>query len=203
MYECLQIWSFTFLTILQEFMGVFLGSAVVPIALCVTWSKANKNGCIAGALGGFAAGITAWLVTTSTLNNSTINVTTSGGDYEMLAGNLASIGVGGIIAVVASLIWPDNYDFAGTRAINTPQARIAAEAVEEEDDEKKDEKMHSVPYATEVSSMEVDPDLDPVVLNKAFVFAARASIVLVSKLIPLTVYSSDPFSDFRLSSLLF
>ena len=29
---------------------------------------------------------------------------TSGGDYEMLAGNLASIGVGAIIAVLSSLI---------------------------------------------------------------------------------------------------
>lgn len=161
-------------------MGVFLGSAVVPIALCVTWSKANKNGCIAGSLIGFAAGITAWLVTTSSLNSNTINVQTSGGDYEMLAGNLASIGVGGIVATVASLIWPDNYDFAGTRAINTPQARAVAESNEEFDEETKNAKVGTVPYATEVSSMEEDPDLDPVALQKAFVFAARASIVLVS-----------------------
>jgi len=32
---------------------------------------------------------------------------TSGGDYEMLAGNLASIGVGGIIAYVTSIIVSD------------------------------------------------------------------------------------------------
>lgn len=109
----------------QTFMGVILGSAVVPIALCITWSKANKWGCIYGAISGFWAGIIAWLVTTSTLNNKVINVTvrfsfchlkfnirfltnfvnqTSGGDFEMLAGNLASIGVGGIVAVVWSLI---------------------------------------------------------------------------------------------------
>ena len=60
-------------------MGVILGSAVVPIALCITWSKANKWGCIGGAVVGFCAGIIAWLVTTSTLNGGTINVTTSGG----------------------------------------------------------------------------------------------------------------------------
>lgn len=107
---------------LYEFMGVVLGSAVVPIAVCVTWKKANKWGCIAGAIVGFGCGLIAWLVTTATLNGSTINVTvsvvdvisdmvadawvyqTSGGDYEMLAGNLASIGVGGIIACVTSLI---------------------------------------------------------------------------------------------------
>lgn len=63
----------------QTFMGVILGSAVVPIALCITWRRANKWGCIAGAILGFASGIIAWLVTTSTLNGGTINVTTSGG----------------------------------------------------------------------------------------------------------------------------
>lgn len=59
----------------QTFMGVILGSGVVPIALCVTWSKANKWGCIIASLIGFGAGIIAWLVTTSTLNGGVINVT--------------------------------------------------------------------------------------------------------------------------------
>jgi len=56
-------------------MGVILGSAVCPIALCVTWKKASKAGCIGGSIVGLAAGIIAWLVTTSTLNDSAINVT--------------------------------------------------------------------------------------------------------------------------------
>ena len=62
---------------LQTFMGVILGSAVAPIALCVTWSKANKWGCIGGSVAGFVAGIIAWLITTSTLNGGVINVTVS------------------------------------------------------------------------------------------------------------------------------
>jgi Na+/proline symporter len=84
-------------------MGVLLGSAVVPIALCITWSKANKWGCIGGAVAGLVAGIVAWMVTTAKLN-PIINVQTSGGDYEMLAGNLAAIGVGGIVSVVVSYL---------------------------------------------------------------------------------------------------
>jgi urea-proton symporter len=56
-------------------MGVILGSAVVPIALCVTWRKANKWGCVIGAIAGFALGIMAWLVATATLNGGAINVT--------------------------------------------------------------------------------------------------------------------------------
>jgi Na+/proline symporter len=83
-------------------MGTLLGSAVVPIALCTTWSKANKWGCINGAIWGLIAGIIAWIVTTAKNNSNVINVETTGGDYEMLAGNLAAIGVGGIISVATS-----------------------------------------------------------------------------------------------------
>jgi Na+/proline symporter len=60
------------------FMGVVLGSAVVPIAIAVAWSKANKNGCILGSIAGFFAGIIAWLVTTSALNNGVITISVGG-----------------------------------------------------------------------------------------------------------------------------
>ena len=67
-------WAFLLLITWQLFMGVILGSAVAPIALYVTWSKANKWGCIAGFVAGFVAGIVAWLVTTSQLNDGVVNV---------------------------------------------------------------------------------------------------------------------------------
>lgn len=60
-------------------MGVILGSGVVPIALCVTWSKASRMGCISGAVIGFFAGIIVWLAITAGLNNGVINVTVSQG----------------------------------------------------------------------------------------------------------------------------
>lgn len=63
-------------------MGVILGSAVVPIALCITWRKANKIGCIAGAVIGLVVGIAAWLGTTAGLNN-VINVTVSHKDLSL------------------------------------------------------------------------------------------------------------------------
>ncbi|TFY67126.1 hypothetical protein EVG20_g4051 [Dentipellis fragilis] len=153
---------------LYTFMGVILGSAVAPIALCITWSRANKWGCIVGAIAGFFAGIIAWLVTTSTLNNSVINVTTSGGDYEMLAGNLASIGVGAIIATASSLIWPENFDFESTRALNAPKSAPIEEKSEDLDRKSPDDEKR-------ISST----DLDPVALGKAFRFAAWSSVILL------------------------
>jgi SSS family transporter len=178
---------------LYTFMGVVLGSAVVPIALCVTWSKANKWGCIAGSIIGFFAGIIAWLVTTSTLNGGAINVVTSGGDYEMLAGNLASIGVGAIIATVSSYMRPDNYDFASTRAINAPGSHSIKEKVHTTD-ELDEKKGTASPYTQSVNEeipTDNDNDLDPVALQKAFKFAANASLVLTLVmiiLIPLPLF---------------
>jgi len=186
---------------LYTFMGVLLGSAVVPIALCITWSKANKWGCIWGAIAGLAAGIIAWLVTTSTLNGGKIDVLTSGGDYEMLAGNLAAIGVGGIIAVISSYIWPDNFDFDVTRKINAPtyhhnKESTAAhqEKVESPTGEKEgqDGKNESVSDLDEIPlGVSTESDLDPVELHRAFVFAAWSSVallVIMIILIPLPLF---------------
>lgn len=89
---------------LYLFMGTLLGSAVVPVALSITWKSANTNGCIAGAVGGLVAGMIAWLVATAKLNNNVINAVTAGGNYPMLAGNVASIAVGGIISVAWTLL---------------------------------------------------------------------------------------------------
>ncbi|PBK83965.1 urea transporter [Armillaria gallica] len=169
---------------LYTFMGVILGSGVVPIALCITWHKANKWGCIAGSIAGFAAGIIAWLVTTTCLNGGVINVTTSGGDYEMLAGNLASIGVGGIIATVSSLIWPENFDFEITRSLNRPESIPGLSKSKDEvtcDDLDHKEKSPDVSSAHEACID--DEDLDPAALKKAFNFATWSSVVLLLILI--------------------
>ena len=36
--------------VLQEIMGVLIGSAVAPIAMCLCWKKTNKWGAMCGAV---------------------------------------------------------------------------------------------------------------------------------------------------------
>ena len=47
---------------LQEIMGVLIGSAVAPIALCLAWKKTNKWGAMCGAVFGQWLGLMSWLV---------------------------------------------------------------------------------------------------------------------------------------------
>ncbi|KAK4702934.1 urea-proton symporter, partial [Phenoliferia sp. Uapishka_3] len=191
---------------LYEFMGVILGSAVVPIAYCIMSPKANKWGAIAGAWIGVVCGVVAWLVTTSTLNNGVLSITTTFGDYEMLAGNLASIGVGGIITVTTSYIWPENFDFDITRALHAhsespaeeealEDAQVAEDGSEKGSDNKGtvDKEVSPAPIKSAAASMEVpyNKEKDPLELEKAFKLAVWTSVglfVVLILLIPLPLF---------------
>ncbi|KAG9009360.1 hypothetical protein FRB94_012177 [Tulasnella sp. JGI-2019a] len=196
---------------LYLFMGTVLGSAVVPVALAITWRKTNPTGCIAGALGGFAAGLIAWLVATSVLNHGVLNATTTGGNYPMLAGNVASIAVGGVIAVGWTLLRPDNeFTWEQTRAINSPDSHVTQNVVKEstsrEDDEKRsiDDKKSDRGVQElvqpvnaedpELKGFTTEQDLDRVGLKKAFRFAVWASVILfiiLIILVPLPLFGSS------------
>ncbi|KAF8518646.1 urea transporter [Hysterangium stoloniferum] len=174
---------------LYTFMGVILGSAVVPIALCVTWKKANKWGCIGGAVVGLVLGIMSWLIATATLNDHAINVTTSGGDFEMLTGNIVSISLGGIISLASSLIWPEDFDFDTTRAINSPNNTTRHPKTVEAEAGIGDEVKEGRASPSEKGSDGLQPavhlgltgkdELDPIALQKAFRFAAWSSVILL------------------------
>lgn len=176
--------------------GTILGGAVTPIAFAIMNSKANRLGCTLAAPIGLASGLIAWLVTTSTLNGGVINVTTSGQNYPMLAGNLASIGVSFIISVATTYIWPQHYDFSETRALKTVEQTADGRVVhhgglaETEKDSDADEdisdKKSVTPTAAEVEEAEREQaaaNLDPHGLEKAYKFAVWASVILFVVLI--------------------
>lgn len=91
-------------------MGVLIGSAVVPISLAIVWKRTNKVAATAGALAGLVCGVTIWL-TSSYAFYGTVSVSTTSQNLPLLAGNVTSILVGGIVTFLGSLIKPDNFDF--------------------------------------------------------------------------------------------
>lgn len=97
-------------------MGIVIGSAVIPIYLCLTWSKTSGTGAILGAFIGQWAAVITWLVYAK-VGYGAINLATTGKDYPMLAGNLVAILLSGFICITYSLIFPQNYDWKSMREI--------------------------------------------------------------------------------------
>lgn len=77
------------------------------------------------------------------------------------------------------LKWPDDYDFASTRAINGHSAAISRNVNDDLEESEDEKKVPDVTVSSVSNEAQIDPELDPVGLNKAFKFAARASIILV------------------------
>lgn len=129
----------------------------------------------------------------------------------MLTGNLVSIAIGGIIAVVSSMIWPANFDFNLTRQINmgpleTYDGDIPGTNDENEnayETEKKGSSDDGGEIQTHAPKEVVDDgasniiiglpdDLDPVALQKAFNFAVWASVILVSTFREIDTFVHSP-----------
>ena len=188
-----------------------IGSAVVPIAVCITWRKANGTGAVAGAILGFIAGVAGWLGLTASLNGGVVNVETTFGDYEMLTGNLLAIGVGGIVTVAWSLVKPSDFDWESTRAINRKviQSQVEVTAATPQDSPSLDVETPGVKEKTGTEAVLghqvaaegsaeaqtwAEEEEERVSLQKAFRFAAWAALVLVFVLIfaiPLPLFFSS------------
>ncbi|KAM7264283.1 hypothetical protein ACFE04_001966 [Oxalis oulophora] len=116
-------------------MGVFIGSAVLPIAFMLLWRKANAIGAILGTIIGCILGVTTWLSVTK-IEYGRVNLDTTGRNAPMLAGNLVSILTGGAIHAVCSLLWPQNYEWDTTKQI-TMVEKEKTELPQEEFNEEK------------------------------------------------------------------
>jgi hypothetical protein len=207
-------------------MGTMIGSAVVPIALCITWKKCNGTGAVVGAIVGFVAAIAGWIGITSSLNNGVITVETTFGDYEMLTGNLLAIGVGGLTTVIWSLVRPANFDWDITRAINCKVDNVISEldgevgasgdletpnlAVDEKETPFASSKAPSGDSPTPITESS-DIEAEQSLLQRSFRLASWSALSLVAILIfavPLPlffsshVYSSAGFTAWVIVSLL-
>jgi len=61
-------------------MGVLIGSAVVPIACCLLWSKTSATAAISGAFSGQFAAVICWLVYTHCVEGK-INIDNTGKSF--------------------------------------------------------------------------------------------------------------------------
>merc|ERR1712224_758298 len=92
------------------FMGICIGSAVIPLWNLLMWDKANAAGAVAAAWLGMILAVITWMVAASAQSGS-ISIDTLGKNEPMLAGNVVAICSSGIIHALFSLAKPQNYDW--------------------------------------------------------------------------------------------
>jgi len=93
-----------------NFMGIVIGSAVVPLWYCLTWKNANAAGAIAGAWIGQVMAIGVWLAVAQ-IDQGAINVDTLGTLNCQMGGCITAIVSSGLIHTLWSLAAPQNYDW--------------------------------------------------------------------------------------------
>ena len=93
-------------------MGILIGSAVIPIALTITWSKTTRAGAVAGALVGVCLSLLTWTSVAASEANGVVDIASLGGAFPMLYGNVVAILSSGLICVVISLAQNRRYEWA-------------------------------------------------------------------------------------------
>jgi len=93
-------------------MGILIGSAVIPIALTITWSRTTRGGAVSGALIGVVLALLTWTsVAAGESPTGTVDISSLGGAFPMLYGNVVAILSSGLICVVVSLSQRKVYDW--------------------------------------------------------------------------------------------
>lgn len=78
------------------FMGVVIGSAVIPLWNLMTWKKASGTGAVIAAWSGLILALGSWLVAAQ-IQSGEISIDTLGANEVMLSGNLVAIISSGVI----------------------------------------------------------------------------------------------------------
>ena len=138
-------------------MGILIGSAVIPIALTITWSKTTRAGAVSGALIGVCLSLATWTGVAASEADGVVDIASLGGPFPMLYGNIVAILMSGLICVVVSLAQNKKYDW---KLLNK-EMKLVGEDISEE-------------AAAEIKKREQDEET----LKKAFKFSLKGGGIL-------------------------
>jgi len=159
-------------------MGILIGSAVIPIALTITWSKTSRGGAVAGALIGVILALITWTsIAAAESPTGTVDIASLGGAFPMLFGNVVAILSSGFICVVVSLAQNKKYDW---KDLNPKMVIVEADMTEE------------------VKANIAQAAVDEATLKKAFKFSLKGGGILTIVTIilwPMPLYFSGYVFD--------
>lgn len=92
------------------FMGIVVGAAVAPIAMCIMWDKLSGGGAILASCSGLVGAVFTWLLVAG-LESGELTVDSLGKDYPMLSGNVVAICLSLIVCTISGFVKPQNFDW--------------------------------------------------------------------------------------------
>ena len=164
-------------------MGILIGSAVIPIALTITWSKTTRAGAVAGALIGVMLSLLTWTSVAASEANGVIDISSLGGAFPMLYGNVVAILSSGLICVVISLAQNKKYDWS---QLNTHMKIVEGDMSED------------------AKAAIAQAEQDEATLKKAYQFSLKGGGILTIICVviwPLPLYFSGYVFDFGFYSM--
>lgn len=164
-------------------MGILIGSAVIPIALTITWSKTTRGGAVAGALIGVMLSLLTWTSVAASEADGVIDIGSLGGAFPMLYGNVVAILSSGLICVVISLAQNKKYDWS---LLNKEMRLVDAD------------------ITADVAAEQAKHAQDEATLKKAFQFSLKGGgiLTLICVVIwPMPLYFSGMVFDLAFYSL--
>ncbi|KUJ10937.1 Na+/solute symporter [Mollisia scopiformis] len=96
------------LTWLLTVLGIIVGGASIPVGLILLWKRMSTVAVLASPWIGFGSGLVAWFVVTH-LRSGEIDVANTGDATNAVAGNVTSWGMGFLMAVLLSLLFPKKF----------------------------------------------------------------------------------------------
>jgi len=137
-----------------NFMGIMIGSAVLPVSFAILTQYCTAKGAITGAWGGMISAVITWLVIASTRCDNgldpekiedggvcvtgALNIYTTGNLYAQLGGNLVAIFTSGIYCMIVTAC---EFKWGGAKAFDWDVLRTGITRIEETKDDVPDEEM--------------------------------------------------------------
>ena len=116
-------------------MGCCIGCAVMPITFALCWNYITAWGAIIGAWGGMISAFIGWFSFAASANDGVINVATLGQDYPLVTGNLLSLCVSPLLAIIISAAqggqnfdWKELENASGAYLIEGDKNAVLAES---------------------------------------------------------------------------
>ncbi|KAM0558127.1 hypothetical protein ACHAPJ_005294 [Fusarium lateritium] len=107
-------------------IGIFVDSAIIPMACTIMWRKQSKAAVVMAPLLSSAAAIIAWLTTAYT-HSGEVTIASTSQSLPLVAGNMMSLCGPMVLTPLITLVKPDDFDWEVLKQLKSDRGAIEAQ----------------------------------------------------------------------------